>query len=156
MPKSAATREILVRLIVRDPPPGAHWAVQLGREALLPPVSATTERVVFEVPLTLVSGPDGALVVRGAAAQGPPAGRFLYVNSGTRAGAGGSPWNRRAKVPLAGVAALGATLAAGATGPVMEAEMAGCARDGGPACASIVLQRAWEMVPRGARALDGG
>lgn len=38
-----------------------------------------------------------------ADAQGPSGGRFLYVNSGSRAGARGSVWDSRAKVPLLGM-----------------------------------------------------
>ena len=35
--------------------------------------------------------------------QGPPASRFVYVNSGTMAGENATPWTRRAKIPLAGI-----------------------------------------------------
>ena len=70
--------------------------------------------------------------------QGPPAGRFVYINSGTLAGQADSIWTRRAKVPLTGItrALIERARVAGST---LEAEIAGTGRDGGPACATVPL-----------------
>jgi hypothetical protein len=46
----------------------------------------------------------GALLLR-IVVEGPPARRFLYVNSGTSAGQHDSRWSRRAKVALGGITA---------------------------------------------------
>jgi hypothetical protein len=71
--------------------------------------------------------------------QGPPGGRFVYVNVGTYAAQPDSPWGRRAKVPLGGItdALLDAALAS--PGAVLEAAFAGRGRDGGPSCATVPL-----------------
>ncbi len=135
---------VTLRLSIVRPPPGVRWAVQLGRDALLAPVHVDHDRLLFEVPLTLGPNQRGTLQLRGTAIQGPPAARFVYVNSGKRAGDLMSGWDRRAKVPLAtiDIAAL-----LGVTPPiVLDGAVDGMARDGGPACASVVLiDGAWTI-----------
>lgn len=138
-----------LRLTLIDPPMGVTWAVQLGRMDLLPPASVTPDQVTFEIPLDIVTSSAGELRLRGAAVQGPSGGRFLYVNSGSRAGARGSRWDRRAKVPLESLP-LEQLHATPATDSVLlQAEIAGTAKDGGPACASVpLLRKGWTIVKR--------
>lgn len=137
----ASTRPLTLHLTLLAPPAGVAWAVQLGRTDLLQPVSVTRDMVRFEIPLDLVTTSSGEPRLRGAAVQGPAGGRFVYVNSGSRAGAVGSCWDRRAKVHLASVP-LTALHARPATESLMlHGEIAGTAKDGGPACASVPLLR---------------
>ena len=135
---------ITLRLRIVRPPAGVHWAVQLGRDGRLPPVHVAGDHLVFEVPLILGPNARGTVQLRGAAIQGPPAARFVYVNSGKRAGESWSGWDRRAKVSLAAIdlAALQAL-----AGPVvLDGAIHGTARDGGPACASVALiDGAWKV-----------
>jgi hypothetical protein len=78
--------------------------------------------------------------------QGPPAGRFVYVNAGSYAGQPDASTGRRAKVPLAGLSA--GVVAAVRPGFVIEGAIAGRGRDGGPAAATVPLLGAgWEAVP---------
>jgi hypothetical protein len=139
----AATRSIILRLTLSSPPVGVRWAVQLGRDELLAPTRVTRDRVDFDVPVEVVATPTGAARLRGSAVQGPASGRFLYVNSGTRAGDLGSPWNRRAKVPLTPMPTERLLAKATEHDLVLSAEIAGTAKDGGPAVASIALLRGW-------------
>jgi hypothetical protein len=140
-------RPITLRLTIVHPPPGVRWAVQLGRDELLPPTSVAPDRLVFEVPLTLGPNQRGTLQLRGAAVQGPPAARFVYVNSGKRAGDWGAAWDRRAKVPLTTIDVASLRTLAGEV--ILEATMHGTARDGGPACASVPLvDGAWKVRAR--------
>jgi hypothetical protein len=135
---------VTLRLSIVQPPPGVRWAVQLGRDGLLPPIHAAHDVLVFEVPLTVGPNQRGTVQLRGTAIQGPPAARFVYVNSGRRAAEPFSRWDRRAKVSLATIdlAALQAV-----NGPVLvEGAIHGMARDGGPACASVALiDGAWTL-----------
>ena len=135
---------VTLRLRVVQPPTGVRWAVQLGRDGLLPPIQIAHEQLVFEVPPTFGPNVRGALQLRGAAIQGPPAARFVYINSGKRAAEPSSCWDRRAKVSLAtiDIAAL-----QNAVGPVvLEGAMNGTARDGGPACASVrLIDGEWKL-----------
>lgn len=146
---STTTRPITLRLTLFQPPTGVPWAVQLGRVELLSPTSVTRDHVVFEIPLDLSTSSAGEVRLRGAAVQGPSGARFLYVTSGSRAGALGSAWDRRAKVPLVSVPLedLGRTPIDQPL--VLHGEIAGTAKDGGPACASVPLIRGgWSFSPR--------
>ncbi len=138
---------VTLRITLVDPPADARWAVQLGRDALLPPVSVTGHRVVFDVPVVFGPNARGVVQLRGEAVQGPPAGRFVYVNAGQRAGDTRSSWDRRAKVPLS---AIEKSELLKADGPVvLEVAIQGTARDGGPACASVpLLDGGWKLRAR--------
>jgi hypothetical protein len=138
---------VTLRITLVDPPADVRWAVQLGRDALLPPVSSTGSRVVFDVPVVFGPNARGTVQLRGPAVQGPAAARFVYVNSGRRAGDAGTTWDRRAKVPLS---SIDTTALLKVESPVvLEATIAGTARDGGPACASVaLLDGGWTLRTR--------
>jgi hypothetical protein len=68
------------------------------------------------------------------------------VNSGKRAGQFDSCWDRRAKVPLTGVTASLIEQAAALPGAVLETQIAGTGRDGGPSCATVPLVGGWRVV----------
>ena len=135
------TFELPLRIVMEHPPAGAVVALQRGASGmaeLVGPVSATREALVFDFAVTVKgAGPDGSPRLLGACVQGPPDGRFVYLSSGAYAGAPGASSGRRTKVPLAGISwALIDTLPAGGR---LEAHIAGTARDGGVACASVPL-----------------
>ncbi|HEX8431823.1 MAG TPA: DUF5990 family protein [Longimicrobium sp.] len=130
---------VTLRVTIEAPIAGVALAVQRGRDALVPPVCSSSDAVIFEVCATVRLRADGAITFAGPEIQGPPAGRFLYVTVGTRAGQPGSPWDRRAKVPLTGISTEMAAAASAQPGMVLAARIAGRARDGGPACATVPL-----------------
>jgi hypothetical protein len=113
--------EVLLKVHLVDPPPGVWFRLQTKKGDLLEPLEAAVAYV------------DGDW--RGPLVHGRPGERFLYVNSGQSAGQPGSPWKRRAKVPLAGLTD---------PAPVSVARIDGCARDGGPCCASVAVT--WETA----------
>ena len=127
-----------LRVVVEGPLPGVGVALQLGRDGLQPPATADARRLTFDFELTRADDAAHGPVLRGPAAQGPPATRFVYLCWGRRAGDAASGWDRRTKIPLAGITAE--LLAARASvGGVLVARIAGTARDGGPACATVPL-----------------
>ena len=99
-----AEPDLRIRIVVEEPPPGVTFAVQLGRDQLLPPSAVTAKRLAFEFLLRVAPGTGGPPRLLGPAAQGPPGGRFVYLNSGKRAGQQNPEWDRRAKIPLGGIA----------------------------------------------------
>jgi len=141
-----------VILIVAAPPAGVHFAVQVGRDELLQPHASTGDGVSFA--FTLQLGPalaDGSFNFRGPCAQGTPADRFVYVNSGTYAGQPDTRWERRAKIKLAGIPRLLVEAAAGDPNGAVEARFLGTARDGGPVCATVPPDAiTWRRVSRSA------
>lgn len=138
--------ELPLRIIVQHPPAGVAFAVQKGRDGLLAPSSATADALVFDLAVRVRDGADGRPNFLGEFAQGTPADRFVYVNSGASAGQAGSPWQRRAKVKLDTITRemVDAALARGA---VLEARIEGTDRRGGPACATVpLLDGGWRLA----------
>ena len=141
-------RELVVRIRIEAPPPEVAWALQLGRSELSPP-SQSVPHLEFRTTIRVVAGTNGDLDFRGPAVQGPRAGRFIYLTSGTRAGQRDSCWNRRAKVSLEGLRPLLAQEPSETATTIGVAAINGTSRDGGPACASVpLLGTGWSLVPR--------
>ena len=133
--------ELPLRIVMEDPVPGVAIAVQKGasgKAELVPPASAAPQELVFEFDVTVAGAlPDGRPRFLGPCVQGPPTARFVYLCVGQAAGQASSPWLRRVKVPLG---ALGwSVIDALAPGQRLTARIAGRARDGGPACATVPL-----------------
>lgn len=142
--------EIPIRVRVVAPPSGVRFRVQRGRADLDEPTLMSDLEIAFDLTVRVGGArPDGLPNFLGPYAQGPPAGRFLYVNSGTLAGQPDSCWTRRAKVPFRGVTWSMVEEVLSRAGQVLEARIAGTAGDGGPACATVpLLDRGWRVVPR--------
>ena len=135
-----------LRIVVVGPPPGVRFQLQRGRHELQPPTRHSKTAMTFEFEVRVGTRSGSRPNFLGPFAQGPPAGRFVYVNSGTLAGQADSAWSRRAKVPVTGItwALIERARAAGST---LEAEIAGTARDGGPSCATVpLIGDGWRVV----------
>ncbi len=143
-------RELPLRITVLRPVAGVTHRLQQGRFDLVPPVVEADDRLSFDFTLRVVEGPAGEPVLRGPSAQGPPAGRFVYINTGTSAGQLGSCWTRRAKVPLAGLTWELIEQALAGPDTRLEARIEGRGRDGGPVCATVPLVApGWAVSPQG-------
>src|SRR5215218_4821257 len=141
-------REIPLRITLVHPPRDVVFCLQRGKREIVSPVRVTGDDLSFELSVRVRDGrTDGLPNFLGPFTQGPPAGRFVYVNSGTSAGEADSCWTRRAKVPLSGIswALIEAALVAPAA--VLEARIAGASGDGGPACATVpLLEGGWRIA----------
>jgi hypothetical protein len=137
-----------LRITVVRPPHGVLFRLQRGRTDLVAPVHTSDDAISFDFTLRL--GPrrgNGGPNFLGEFAQGTPANRFIYVNSGTSAGQADSCWDRRAKVALAGITWALVEAVERAPGAVLEARIQGTGRDGGPACASVpLLETGWRIT----------
>ena len=133
-----------IRITVIDPPAGVRFGVQRGRSDVADAQHSTGAPLVFEFSLTVADAALDPVRFTGEFAQGPASARFVYINSGTLSGQAGSPWTRRAKVPLSGVTPtlLAEALARDLT---LATEIAGRAKDGGPVCASVKLLSGWTL-----------
>ena len=139
--------ELTLRIVVMRPPSGVQWRIQSGRDDLLDPVAASADEIVFDVKVNVsVQGP---VIFRGAATQGPQKTRFVYVNSGTRAGQVDSCWDRRAKISLTAITRAQIDRALKSPDALLECRIQGTGRDGGPACATVpLLDGGWRQVAR--------
>jgi len=141
-------REIPLRITLVHPPRDVVFCLQRGKQEIVSPVRASGDDLSFELSVRVREGrADGLPNFLGPFTQGPPAGRFVYVNSGTSAGEVGSCWTRRAKVPLSGITWPLIEEALAAPDAVLEARIAGMSRDGGPACATVpLLEDGWRIA----------
>ncbi len=135
-----------LRIVVDQPVPCVALALLCGtsgKATLVGPVHGSTDALVFEFEVTLDGGiADGGPRLLGPFVQGPPAARFVYLAIGASAGQIGSPWQRRAKVPLGAVDWQ--KIEALAPGERLTAHFNGTARDGSPACATVpILPPGW-------------
>ena len=142
--------ELPLRIVMEDPVPGVAIALQRGAAAkaeLVQPSAASPAAIMFELEAAVEGAlPDGRPRLLGPYVQGPPAARFVYLCVGQLAGQPGSPWTRRVKVPLGGLSRD--LIEALTPGMRLEARIAGRARDGGPACASVrLLGPGWRVTP---------
>jgi hypothetical protein len=140
------SNDVQIRIIVDDPPNGVVFQLQRGKQELVPAMRARPKEIVFEFTVRIGRRQTGEPNFLGSFVQGPPAGRFVYINSGTLAGQADSCWTRRAKVPLTGIPwdLIKRALAADS---IMESRVAGTGRGGGPACATVPLRGGWRVVP---------
>ena len=132
--------ELPLRITVVDPVPGVRLCLQSGRSDLVEASVSTASEVCFDFRVRIgAPQPDGRPNFLGPCAQGPPAGRFVYINAGASAGQPGTPWNRRAKIPLGGISAEQVSAALRQPGGLLEVRYPGRGRDGGPTCATVRL-----------------
>ena len=136
--------EVAFRITLLNPPLGVTFRLQRGRAELVAPSHETATSISFDFTLRVAPG-DGAPRLLGPFAQGPPAARFVYVNSGKQAGQAESCWDRRAKVHLRDIAPSLIEQAI-SSGAVIETRIAGTGRDGGPACATVPLIGGWRIA----------
>jgi hypothetical protein len=145
--KLASDHELRLRVTVDHPPAGVMFMLQRGARELDPPAHTTQTSIVFEFVVRVGERQNGEPNFLGPFAQGPPASRFVYVNSGTLAGQRDTCWSRRAKVPLTAI--TWSTIEhARAADAALETHIAGTGRDGGPACASVPLVGGWRVAAR--------
>jgi hypothetical protein len=122
-------RELPVRLTVLRPPPGVAFAVQRGKDELLSPSQASARSLVFDLSLRVSERNVGAVPnVLGPYAHGKPDDRFLYLNSGTMAGQGGSCWTRRARIKTGGITWKLIKQSLATPGAFLEAQIEGRAK----------------------------
>jgi hypothetical protein len=139
-------RSILVRVCVTDPVPGCAYGLQRRDGGVDQIQVGAGVALQFTTSVTLRLTAESTRDPRWLHVHGPRHGRFLYVTSGTLADQATSCWTRRAKVPLLGIdAAVPLTL--DVMPPLIDATIAGRARDGGPACASVPLLSPWHHAP---------
>jgi hypothetical protein len=134
-----------LRIRVVDPPAGVQLRMQRGRDELIEPIKVTKVAVIFEFDVRVASRTGGLANFLGDFTQGPPGARFVYINSGTLAGQAGSPWTRRAKVPLTGIT-MKQIEQAETSGKTLTAEIEGAGRNGGPPAGTVdLIGDAWKL-----------
>lgn len=132
--------ELSLRITLIKPPAHVRFAVQRGKADLFKPTISTGADLSFVITIRGTGDPaKGPPRFLGEFTQGPPASRFLYVNSGKRAGDSNGVWDRRAKIPLGGItwALIDKSRLNSTSG--LEVRIFGTGKDGGPTCGGVKL-----------------
>jgi len=134
--------DLTLRIILAGPPPGVAFSKQDAKNRPVDPVRAPPEGdgdLSFDIPVILTQTADGPRP-GGGFVRADGRGRFVYIASGRAAGDCQADWQRRIKVYL------GDLPTKIADGTVLEATIAGRAKDGGPACATVPLLTPWRVI----------
>lgn len=133
MPRADQYR-ITIRIIIDRPVPGVLHSLQSKDNLPLDPKrSIAGEPLSFDVPIRIAPGPKffGDQIRR----EGPTR-RFIYIRVGQSAGDHASSWSRRMKIDIHNLAIDLLDQAAG--GAIIELTVDGTAKDGTPACATVM------------------
>jgi hypothetical protein len=140
-------REVALRIVLERPPAGVDFALQKGRGSACQAVQkqrSGNADLVFECAVEVrTSRTDDSPDFSSALVQGPPGGRFIYIDIGAFAGQD-SCWNRRLKVPLRGITREMLDGLADNPRAVLEARVPGAGKDGGPNCGTVKPFAGWK------------
>ena len=144
--------ELPLRIILRRPLPGVRFALQRGKADstgnahLVAPTSESDDSIRFDFSVRVDLSNSKAPRFLGEFTQGPPSARFIYVNSGKRAGQADTRWDRRAKISLVEISPALVRDVAGDPGRILEIEMNATGSDGGPVCATVRMSSGWRLA----------
>ena len=136
-------RSIMLRLSIGDPLPGVAYSLQNKKNEPVAQITAGIEPISFDVPVQVADGAKfyGEFVRREGAGR-----RFVYIAIGKQAGQRQTDWSRRAKIDIHVLKTE--LLRQALAGEILEARLPGRAKDGGPACATLLPIGGWRAVGR--------
>jgi hypothetical protein len=141
--------DLPMRIVLVDPPSGIDYGIQHGSGSNYDTLFVQQRKrgdVSFDFDVRVAdTRKDGLPNFLGPIVQGPPAGRFIYVDVGTYAGQKNTPWSRRMKIPLGEITWAMITKARSKAGQRLIARIQGTGKDGGPVCATVRLIDGWEV-----------
>lgn len=131
---------ITLRLRIQDPFPGVAYSLQNKKSEPVGQVIAGDNPISFDVLVRVAPGPKfyGDFVRSEGTIR-----RFVYIAIGEQAGQRPSAWSRRAKIDIHLLSAE--LLERALAGEVLEAQLPGKAKDGGPACATLHPVGGWRV-----------
>lgn len=138
-------QQLTFRIILESPPAGVDFGLQKGsgnNYEVVQKQRSKTGDLRFEFDARVKEGKDGQPTLLGPFVQGPPQGRFVYLDIGTYAGQADSCWSRRLKVPLRGITW---GVVKQASRGVLETRVPGTGKDGGPTCATVKPFDGWKV-----------
>jgi Family of unknown function (DUF5990) len=152
--------DLTLRIILAKPPAGVDFGIQSGKGSDYKTLSvqrSTGKDLTFECSIK-VKGTTADSLPRyvGPVAQGPPTGRFIYIDVGTYAGQSDTEWSRRIKVPLEGITSKLIEEAQANSKPVLEARIPGTDRKGGPSCGTVKPVDGWKLTGDVPKKISGG
>ena len=144
--------EIVVplRIVLVDPPTGVDFGIQEGKGNDYKTIRVQRSKAAnLQLDCTItVKGnrADGPPNFVGSIAQGPPTGRFVYIDIGKSAGQFDSCWQRRIKIPLQGITWEMIDSVLEVPKRFLQSTIPGTGKDGGPSCATVKPMDGWKVV----------
>lgn len=140
-------REIRLRVVLVDPPTGVVFALKRGKQEIVSPTMATGADLTFELTIRVRSEGDGSPNLLGPFVYGPRGDRHVGLLVGTLAGQTDSCWTRGIKIKLRTITWDLIRQLDAIPDSILETRIAGRAKDGGPACATVpLLGGGWQPV----------
>jgi|SRR6185437_66529 len=142
--------ELTLRIFVQEPPADVDFGLQQGRGHAYETVQkqrSTGEDLRFEFVVPAKSGANGLPPnLLGPYVQGPPNGRFVYLDIGGAAGQHDTHWRRRLKIPLSGIPWEAIKRHAEDSPVIFETHIPGTGKDGGPTCGTVKPFPGWKLA----------
>ena len=151
MPKEPKSEFVVpLRIVLVAPPLGVEFGIQEGKGNDYRTISvqrSKTGNLILEGSINVKGNrADGPPNFAGPISQGPPTGRFLYIDIGKSAGQFDSCWQRRIKIPLQGIKWEMIDSVPDMSKRLLQATIPGTAKDGGPSCATVKPIDGWKVV----------
>ena len=144
--------DLRLRIVLEAPPSGVDFGLQEGKGNRYETIQKQTSKgkdLSFDCTVTVKDKRDDGLPnILGTLTQGPPTGRFIYIDVGKLAGQKDCVWERRIKVPLSGITWDMIHQVSEDSALVLEARLPGTAKDGGPSCATVHPAKGWNCRTR--------
>ncbi len=148
--QSNTEKSISLRIILVAPPSGVDFGIQEGKGSNYKTIQVQRSKdsdLQFACNVSVKGNrDDGPPNFVGNIVQGPPTGRFIYIDIGKSAGQINSEWQRRIKIPLAGVTWEMIDKTVDAPKRFLSASIPGTGKDGGPSCATVKPIDGWKVV----------
>ncbi len=147
--QSHTEKSVPIQIILVAPPPGVDFGIQEGKGNDYNTIQVRRSKapdLQFEFRITIKNNrADGPPNFVGSIVQGPPTGRFIYIDIGKSAGQMDSCWQRRIKIPLQGITWEMIDSVVDAPKRILQATIPGTGKDGGPSCATVKPIDGWKV-----------
>lgn len=145
--------EIALQIVLLKPTPGVDFGLQKGsgnNYEVIQKQRSDSKDLSFNFAVKVKGDKikDQSPKLSGSFVQGPTNGKFIYIAVGTYAGQTGTPWSRRLKIPLTGIMWKDVDQLIVDPNLIMEANVPGTGKDGGPNCATVKPFDGWKIVER--------
>lgn len=147
--QSNTEKSISLRIVLVAPPSGVDFGIQEGKGSNYKTIQVQRSKdsdLQFECNIGVKGSKEGGPPnFVGGIVQGPPLGRFIYIDIGKSAGQFNSEWQRRIKIPLMGITWEMIEKLADAPKSFLSASIPGTGKDGGPSCATVKPMDGWKV-----------
>ena len=142
--------EIIFQIVLLKPTPGVDFGLQKGSgkeyETIQKQRSVSHDlHFKFTIKIKGDRQKDAIPKISGQFVQGQSGNQFVYIVIGTYAGQTDCIWERRLKIPLVGITWNTIDIISSNPNFILETQVPGTGRDGGPNCATVKPFGGWHI-----------